>query len=30
MTLDQIESVPSLSEAAATGEIAAIYSDIRD
>jgi hypothetical protein len=28
--LDQIESVPSVSEAAATGEIAAIYSDIRN
>jgi hypothetical protein len=30
MTLDQIESVPSVSEAAATGEIAEIYSDIRN
>src|ERR1700677_1890587 len=30
MTLDQIESVPSVSEAAATGEIAEIYADIRD
>jgi hypothetical protein len=30
MTLDQIESVPSVSEAAATGEIAEIYSDVRD
>lgn len=29
MTLDQIESVPSVSEVAATGEIAAIYADIR-
>jgi hypothetical protein len=28
--LDPIESVPSVSEAAATGEIAAIYSDIRN
>ena len=28
--MDQIESVPSVSEAAATGEIAAIYSDIRN
>lgn len=30
MALDQIESVLSVSEAAATGEIAAIYSDIRN
>ncbi len=28
--MDQIESVPSVSEAAATGEIAEIYSDIRN
>jgi hypothetical protein len=29
MALDQVESVPSILEAAATGEIADIYSDIR-